>query len=86
MAKSLQSKDGLVGAFEKNATESVRVAFKEINGKIYLDIRIYAKSSSQQPYVPTTKGVCIAANKIGQMKVLLEKAVEICGSDAISKS
>jgi ornithine cyclodeaminase/alanine dehydrogenase-like protein (mu-crystallin family) len=71
----------LIGAFEKNASEKVRVAFKEFSGELYLDIRIYAKCSSQQQYVPTTKGVCIAANKLGQLKDLLERAVEFRGSD-----
>ena len=84
IAKSIKSKSGFIGAFEKNATESVRVAFKEISGKIYLDIRIYTKSMSQQQSVPTKKGVCIAANKLGQLKKLIERAVEFRGSDDTS--
>ena len=85
-ARFLKSKKGVIGAFEKNATESVRVAFKEIHGNIYLDIRIYEKCSSQQQSVPTKKGVCIAANKLGHLKRLLEKAVEFRGDDDTSNS
>ena len=81
MAGSLKSNNGLIGAFEKNASENVRVAFKEFSGELYLDIRIYTKCSSQQQYVPTKKGVCIAANKVGQLKDLLERADEFSGYD-----
>ncbi len=70
----MQKVDGLIGVFEKNASEQVRVAIMEFRGEIYLDVRVFSKFGMDNGYGPTKKGIRIKLDQAPILRALIGKA------------
>lgn len=69
--------DSLVGIIAKNRTEHVRVAFTELGGRLYLDVRVFARPPENSNFNPTKKGICIKLSDVPKLQALLDKAVTL---------
>jgi len=67
----------LVGSIEKNRTEHIRVAFRDFNGRLYLDLRVFAKQPVSGDCSSTNKGICIKLSDVPRLQALLDKAVRL---------
>lgn len=52
-------------SIDKTETERVQIEMKNYKGKDYMDIRVYFKAETGD-WLPTKKGVTIAANKLNE--------------------
>jgi hypothetical protein len=66
-------KQKLIGEFQKNSWQTVRVSESEINDHPFIDIRIWATGKNGEP-VPTQKGVAIHPELAPRLIALLQKA------------
>ena len=60
----------MIGQFEKNATEVLRVSLTEYRGHQLLDVRVYYSDDEGQ-YRPTKKGVSLAVGLYPEFKKAL---------------
>ncbi len=63
----------LIGKFNKNTQEMVRVSIEEFKNKKYLDIRI-CYLSDENEWKPTKKGVTVSHDLIPELSKLIQKA------------
>jgi hypothetical protein len=72
------SREVLIGEFEKNAAETVRVHLLRRAAGPYVDIRIWATSRpGDAPGLhPTSRGLMIAAEFVPDLQRLLEQAYQ----------
>lgn len=73
MTKSTSPK--LVGEFNKNANETIRVQLTEYDGKQLLDIRIWVQNDKGD-FIPTHKGISLRLDLIDSLQDALLKAAE----------
>jgi hypothetical protein len=59
--------DEVIGQFEKNATEVVRLSLTEYRGHKLIDVRVYY-SNDDGEYRPTKKGVSLAVERYADFK------------------
>ena len=67
----------VVAEFAKNQRECVRAIVKKWNGRELFDLRVYYKSPSGE-WKPGTKGLCLQATALPQLKaavLALEQAI-----------
>ena len=61
----------LIGNFQKNKFEEVRVQIKEYKGYDLIDIRVYASAKEGAEKVPTAKGISINVSHFQDLKKAL---------------
>jgi len=67
----------LVGEFNKNANETIRVRFREYDGKQLLDLRVWVQNDKGN-FVPTRKGLSLRLDLVDSLKeAILKAAAEI---------
>jgi hypothetical protein len=63
----------VIGEFQKNTAERVRLTFETYKGVKFVDVRAYYEDSDGE-LKPTKKGIAIAPDKIDALIELLRKA------------
>lgn len=63
----------LIGEFERNPTERIRVTVEEFKGTKRLDIRIYYKDDDEE-WKPTKRGVPFRPEDIDKLADLINEA------------
>ncbi|MGD0883566.1 MAG: transcriptional coactivator p15/PC4 family protein [Thermodesulfovibrionales bacterium] len=63
----------VIGEFQKNTSEIVRVSFEIYKGRNFLDVRAYFETDNGE-WRPTKKGIAIAPDKIDNLIELLQSA------------
>ncbi len=63
----------LIGKFNKNTQEMMRVSIEEFKNKKYLDIRTYYLNDENE-WKPTKKGVTVSLELIPELSKLIQKA------------
>ena len=71
MVEILQDEEVFIGEVDKGRGSKVKVRINTFKGKKYIDQRIFLGDK-----IPTTKGVSLPADKIGELIALLEKSEE----------
>jgi hypothetical protein len=68
----------LIGEFDKNTLETVRVSVTRFKGKIYVDARVYVRDDSASPPAETAtkKGLCLSPELVLELIPLLSEAQE----------
>lgn len=64
----------LIGKFQKNATEEVRVNLGSYKGRSVLDIRVYWNNGVNDEWEPGKKGLTIGVDKYQNLMDVLLKA------------
>ena len=72
-AKKGGSREMIIGEFQKNTAERVRLTWETYKGIRFLDVRAYYEDSDGE-LKPTKKGIAIAPDKIDALIDLLRKA------------
>ena len=72
----------IIYQFSKNTKETVICTLKMWNDKPYFDIRVYY-TDDKQTLKPTTKGLCLSANHITELKHILDKLEIVLKSSEI---
>ena len=67
-----------VGTIEKSQTTEVKVSAKRYQGKLSVDIRLWALDGGKGEMIPTKKGIAVDPSQIPQLIELLQK-VEVYG-------
>ncbi len=67
--------DKVISRLRKNASEEIRIAFREYHGRKLVDIRIFAGPRGQET-VPTPKGVSVPIEIFGEFKNAIDDAEE----------
>ena len=65
----------LIGEFQKNAVERVRVSLEEFRGFQFVDVRAYFEDKDGA-WRPTRKGIAVPPDKVEELVALLRKAIE----------
>lgn len=71
----------VVAEFAKNQRECVRAIVKNWNGRELFDLRVYYKDPSGE-WKPGTKGLCLQAAALPQLKAAVLALEQAIGQDA----
>jgi len=63
----------IIGEFQKNTAEIVKVSWEAYKGSLFVDIRAYYEDKGGE-WKPTKKGIAIPKNKIKSLIELLQTA------------
>ena len=66
----------LLGWVDKNSRERIEVRACELEGHPFIDIRQFWRTSPDEEWRPTKKGVTIKPQVVGELIAALEKAVD----------
>jgi len=69
----------LITQIKKNSSEVYRIYEKEYEGYRFIDVRIYYQDRKTQEWKPTTKGISIMPDKVGDIVNGILKAMEVMG-------
>jgi hypothetical protein len=61
------SKENIITQIKKNSNEVYRISEKEYEGYRFIDVRIYYQDRKTQEWKPTTKGISIMPDKVGDI-------------------
>lgn len=64
----------IIGEFQKNTAELVRVSWETYKGSCFLDLRAYYENKAGE-WKPTKKGLAIPKDKIENLIELLRSAI-----------
>ena len=74
----MKDKTKIVGEFEKNSFEVVRVSLGEFSGHNYVHIRTWIKGEDQTQagvLLPTKKGIALRVELLPRLKKLIDEAL-----------
>ena len=68
----------LFGEITKPNGDKIRITLNEWEGREYIDLRIYydASTGEEADPRPTKKGITIKAENLGELKLIIEKAIK----------
>lgn len=67
----------LLGWVDKNSRERVEIRECELEGHLFIDIRQFWRTSLEEEWRPTRKGITIKPSVIGELIATLEKVVDV---------
>jgi len=68
----------VIGQFQKNSSEIIKVQLQEWKGEPYVDIRVWVAGEDGAPGAqPTKKGITLSAELLPELKAAIEKTIEI---------
>ena len=73
------SKENIITQKKKTSNEVYRISEKEYEGYRFIDVRIYYQDRKTQEWKPTTKGISIMPDKVGDIVNGILKAMEVMG-------
>ncbi len=66
----------LLGAVDKNSRERIEVRAAEYQGHQYIDIRTYWRTTDDDAWKPSKKGVTVKPELVADLIAVLKKAAE----------
>ncbi len=64
----------LLGTVDKNSRERIEVRAAEYQGHQYIDIRTYWRTTDDETWKPSKKGVTVRPEMVGELIAVLKKA------------
>ncbi len=61
-------------SFKKSKEEQVRLSAGEFKNRVYLDLRVYHRTSEDREFRPTKKGITLAYHFLPELKQAIQKA------------
>lgn len=73
--EEVSAKRSSVKRLEKNKREEIHTYFQEYKGKMYFNIRVYAKNKEDE-YVPTAKGLTIDPEMVEDLMECIQASIK----------
>jgi hypothetical protein len=67
--------DTLIGEFQKNAVEKIRIALRDYKGKRLIDLRVYYQDDAGE-WLPTKKGLALTVEQWPEFRAALAKLTQ----------